>query len=129
MSATGKSKANKKKKAKSSKIKNVTTGWLSDVRYGKTVSVNFFRQNAWLMVLFISIVLALIGVKYKTRTKLAEIKNLEKELVVSQTDMLKEKASYMTLIRETEMLRLMNKNNLDLIFQEQPPYIIKLEND
>ena len=55
-----------------------------------------------------------------------EIKKLEKELVQSESDKLREKAAYMSLIREQEMMRLVRKNNLGLIFQEQPPYEISL---
>ena len=125
--AAAKSKNKREKKAGvSSKIKDTTTGWLIDMRYGKSVSVTFFRKNAWLLILFVAIVLALIGVKYKTRTKMAEVRKLEKELVVSQSNMLREKSAYMTLIRETEMLRLVEKNGLGLIFQEEPPYDISL---
>lgn len=101
-------------------------GVFSDLRYGKTVSVNFFKTNAWLLLAFIAIVLALMGMRYKTKTKMEEIKKLEKELVKAESDKLREKAAYMSLIRETEMMRLVRKNQLGLIFQEQPPYDITL---
>ena len=107
-------------------LKETAADWLSDIRYGQTVSVNFFRNNAWLLIAFISIVLALMGMRYKTKTKMEEIKKLEKELVQSESDKLREKAAYMSLIREQEMMRLVRKNNLGLIFQEQPPYEISL---
>ena len=122
-----KNKEKKNKTGLTSKLKDSTTNVLSDIRYGKTVSVSFFKKNAWLLILFVVIVLALIGVKYKTRTKMAEVRKLEKELVVSQSNLLREKSSYMTLIRETEMLRLVDKIGLDLIFQEEPPYDITLD--
>ena len=116
----------RKKGGIGSKVKETTADVFYDIRYGKTVSVTFFKSNAWLLILFVAIVLALIGIKYKTRTKMAEIKNLEKELAVSQSEMLREKSAYMTLIRETEMLRLVKKNGLGLMFQEQPPYHVEL---
>ena len=122
------SKKEKQKKGVGSAIKGTTAEWLSDIRYGQAVSVSFFKRNAWLLILFITVVIALIGVKYKTRTKMAEVKRLEMELVVSESNMLREKSAYMTLIRETEMLRLVKKNNLGLEFQEQPPYEITLAN-
>ena len=124
-----KTKARQKKSAKvgTTRFKEAATDWISDMRYGKTVSVNFFRNNAWLLVVFISIVLALMGVRYKTKTKMEQIKKLEKELVESESDKLRERAAYMSLIRETEMMRLVKENNLGLIFQEQPPYEITLE--
>ena len=127
--ASRKAKAKKAGKAGGAKIKEAAADWLNDMRYGKTVSVNFFKNNAWLLIIFISIVLALMGVRYKTKTKMEEIKKLEKELVESESSKLREKAAYMSLIRETEMMRLVKKNNLGLIFQEQPPYEIELVKD
>lgn len=124
MSTSSKSKKGSKKN--SSSFKETTADFLSDFRYGKTVSVNFFKANAWLLLIFIVVVIALMGMRYKTKTKMEEIKKLEKELVESESDKLREKAAYMSLIRETEMLRLVNENNLNLIFQEQPPYEITL---
>lgn len=117
----------KEKKGKNKEMLRGATGWLSDLRYGKTVSVNFFKANAWLLMVFIAIVLALMGMRYKTKTKMEEIKRLEKELVQSESDKLREKAAYMSLIRETEMNRLIRENHLNLVFQEQPPYEITLE--
>ena len=116
-------------KKKGESLKEATSNFLLDVRYGKTVSVNFFKNNAWLLIIFIAIVLALMGMRYKTKTKMEQIKKLEAELVQSESDKLREKASYMSLIRETEMLRLVKQNRLNLIFQEQPPYDIQLVKD
>lgn len=122
-----KNKKTGKKPATGSRFREMASDWWSDARYGKAVSVNFFKNNAWLLVIFITIVLALMGVRYKTKTKMEQIKKLEKELVESESDKLREKAAYMSLIRETEMMRLVRENNLGLVFQEQPPYEITLE--
>ena len=126
MSPKEKNKKNKKD-SKGSRVRETAANWLIDMRYGKTVSVNFFKNNAWLLITFLVIVLALMGMRYKTKTKMEEIKKLEKELVQSESDKLREKSAYMSLIRETEMMRLVRKNNLGLIFQEQPPYEITLQ--
>lgn len=119
----------KKEEARSARIKEAAADWFNDMRYGKTVSVNFFKTNAWLLIAFITIVLALMGVRYKTKTKMEEIRKLEKELERSESDKLREKAAYMSLIREIEMMRLVKQNNLGLIFQEQPPYEIELSEE
>lgn len=121
-----KEKTKKKKKAQKLNLEGATD-WLSDLRYGKSVSVNFFKSNIWLLTIFICIVLALMGMRYKTKTKMEQIKKLESELIQSESDKLREKSAYMSLIRETEMLRLVGENHLGLIFQEQPPYEIELE--
>lgn len=127
--ANKKNKNPEEKKAKSgigARLADGAADFFSDLRYGQSVSVNFFKANAWLLITFIVVVLALMGMRYKTKTKMEQIKKLEKELVQSESDKLREKAAYMSLIRETEMLRLVRENNLGLIFQEQPPYEITL---
>lgn len=110
----------KEKKEKSSKRNS--PGWVNEMRYGRTLSVDFFKQNAWLMVLIVVFLLALMGLRYKTKTKMAEIKKLNVELQRAESHKLQEKARYMSLIRETEMIKMVRERNLNLEFQEQPPY-------
>ena len=98
--------------------------WLSEIRYGRTISLDFFRQNVWLLLVILVSVIALIGMRYKTKTRLAEIKAKTVELQKAESAKLEEKAAYMTLIRETEMKRMVREKGLPLEFQEQPPYEI-----
>lgn len=111
-------------KNKQSKKKKEEKGWLSDARYGRALSIEFFKANAWLMILFVVAILALIGLRYKTRTKMGEIKQLTTELQRAESRKLREKALYMSLIRETEMVKMVKERNLNLEFQEQPPFEI-----
>lgn len=99
----------------------------SDLRYGRSVSAGFFRQNAWLLVAFLAAVLSLMGLRYKTKSKMAEIKTLTAELQRAQSSKLQEKAAYMSLIRETEMKRLVDQKGLGLQFREEPPYQLTYE--
>lgn len=104
-----------------------STAWLNSLRSGSAVSMDFFVHNAWLIILLLVSMLALIGLRYKTKTKMAEIKALTTELDRAQTAKLQEKSKYMSLIRETEMKRLVDERSLGLDFQEQPPYELQLE--
>lgn len=104
-----------------SKDKN-NYSWVKEMRYGRTISIEFFKSNAWLLVIIIAIVISLMGLRYKTKTKMVEIKNLTKELELAESDKLHEKAAYMSLIRESEMKRMVSDKGLPLEFQEQPPY-------
>ena len=56
-----------------------------------------------------------------------EIKALERELVRSESAKLQEKADYMSLIRESEMQRLVDRHGLGLTFPEQPPYTLSCD--
>ena len=97
-------------------------GWMSELRYGRSLSIDFFKANAWLMLLFVVAMLALIGLRYKTKTKMAEIKQLTVELQRAESHKLQEKSLYMSLIRESEMVKMVREKNLNLEFQEQPPF-------
>ncbi len=118
---------NKTRNKKPVKAGSHTPSWWVDVKYGRSLSVEFFKKNAWLLMIFVVTVLALIGLRYKTMTKMEEIKRLTTELQIAESSKLQEKAAYMSLIRETEMRRLVRENGLGLEFQEQPPYELVLE--
>ena len=76
-----------------------------------------------MLVILVSVI-ALIGLRYKTKTRMAEIRKLNTELERAESNKLQEKSNYMTLIRESEMKRLVKEKGLALEFQEQPPYEI-----
>lgn len=96
--------------------------WLNELRYGRSISVEFFKSNAWLLLIIVVAVIALMGLRYKTKTKMSEIKRLNIELTRAESEKLQEKSAYMSLIRETEMRRMVRERGLPLEFQEQPPY-------
>ena len=111
-----------KKKKNDKNKKNHNTGWVGELRYGRSVSLEFFKTHAWLMLIFVVAVISLMGLRYKTKTKMSEIKRLNIELQRVESEKLQEKAKYMSLIRETEMRRMVTEKGLDLSFQDQPPY-------
>lgn len=120
-----KEKKQKKKKEKNKKPSG--TGWMSELRYGRSVSLEFFKTHAWLMLIFVVAVISLMGLRYKTKMKMSEIKKLNIELQRAESEKLQEKARYMSLIRETEMRRMVAEKGLDLQFQDQPPYELRDE--
>lgn len=113
-------------KKKQASAKKNHTRWLNDLRYGQTLSIEFFSYNAWILVIILVAVLSLIGLRYKTKTKMSEIKTLTHKLELAESDKLREKAAYMSLVRETEMRRLVAEKHLGLVFQEQPPFEVEL---
>ena len=122
-----KGKATRRKDARVNEKKKHS--WLKNFYYGETISIEFFRNYAWFLVVFVVVVLALMGLRYDTKTKMKEIKVLTSELERAQSYKLQEKAAYMSIIRETEMKRLIEEKGLGLEFQELPPYILELERD
>ena len=124
---------NKEKKPPQKKgkknLKGVPQDLMNDMRYGRSLSLEFFRQNAWLLMLFVVAILALMGLRYKTKTKMEEIKQLTVELQRAQSSKLQEKAAYMSLIREAEMKKLVEEKGLGLQFQEFPPYELIIDRE
>lgn len=114
---------------KEKKGKGVSRELMNDMRYGRSLSLEFFRRNAWLLMIFVVAIIALMGLRYKTKTKMEEIKQLTVELQRAQSSKLQEKAAYMSLIREAEMKKLVDEKGLGLQFQEYPPYELELENN
>lgn len=131
MSALKKKDTNNKTKEPSAKkkkgLKGMPRDLMNDMRYGRSLSLEFFRQNAWLLMLFVVAILALMGLRYKTKTKMEEIKHLSVELQRAQSSKLQEKAAYMSLIRESEMKKMVDEKGLNLQFQEYPPYELILD--
>lgn len=130
MSAKLKKKNTEEKPEKSKKsLKGVPKDLMNDMRYGRSLSLEFFKQNAWILMLFVVAIIALMGLRYKTKTKMEEIKQLTVELQRAESSKLQEKAAYMSLIREAEMKKLVEEQGLGLQFQELPPYELIIEGE
>ena len=123
---TGNKKSGKGKRAKEAlgSGEAAVGSMIQDLRYGKSLSLEFFKHNAWLLLLMIVIILGLMGLRYKTKTKMEEIKKLKVELKRSESNMQHEKALYMTLIRDSELKRYVDEKGLNLTHPDQPPYVI-----
>lgn len=97
---------------------------VNTVTQGRGVPLEFFKKNAWLLIITMISVIGLIGMRYSTQSKMQEINRLNRELKRAESEKLMRKSEYMSLIRETEMRRLVAEQGLPLYFQEQPPYEI-----
>lgn len=116
--------AKKQRHKKSKSPKGKSPGVIRTLREGRPLSIELFRRHGWLILIAVVVVIALIGQRYTNQTKMEEIKKLNKELELQKSIQVNEKASYMSLIRENEMRRLLREKHLDLDYQEQPPYVI-----
>ena len=117
--------ANKKSKQDNDKKNNRHNfSWVEELRAGRSISIEFFKKNAWLLLLITVAVIAMIGLRYETKTKMSKIKSLPTELQRAESRKLQETSLYLAVIRETEMKRLVHEKGLALEFQEQPPYEI-----
>lgn len=117
----------KKKKGFGSSVSNMVKHNTEDLREGRAVSLEFFKRNAWMIIAIITALIAVMGLRYRTKTRMSEIKTLNRELQRAESEKLHEKAWYMTLIRETELTRLTTEKRLGLRYQEEPPVVIECE--
>ena len=117
----------KKKKGFGSAVTNTVKRNTEDLREGRAVSLEFFKQNAWMIIAIIAALIAVMGLRYRTKTRMSEIKVLSRQLERAESEKLHEKAWYMTLIRETELTRLTTEKKLGLRYQEEPPVVIECE--
>lgn len=117
----------KKKKGFGSSVTAMVKNNTEDLREGRAVSLEFFKRNAWMIIAIITALIAVMGLRYRTKTRMSEIKQLNRELQRAESEKLHEKAWYMTLIRETELTRLTTEKKLGLRYQEEPPVVIECD--
>lgn len=113
------------KKGLGKAVKETVRKGTDDLRYGQSVSLDFFKRNAWMLLAILTALISVMGLRYRTKTRMAEIKQLTIDLDRAESAKLHEKASYMTLIRETELTRLTSRRRLGLQYQEEPPVEIE----
>lgn len=117
----------KKKKGFGTSVTDMVRNNTEDLREGRAVSLEFFKRNAWMIIAIITALIGVMGLRYRTKTRMSEIKQLSRELERVESEKLHEKAWYMTLIRETELTRLTTEKKLGLRYQEEPPVVIECE--
>ena len=117
----------KKKRGFGASVSNTVKHNTDSLRSGRAISLEFFKRNAWLVIAILTVLIGVMGLRYRTKTRMSEIKQLNKELQRAESDKLHEKAWYMTLIRETELTRLTTEKHLGLRYQEEPPVVIECE--
>ncbi len=117
----------KKKKGFGASVTNTVKHNTDTLRSGRAISLEYFKRNAWMIIAILTALIGVMGLRYRTKTRMSEIKQLNKELQRAESDKLNEKAWYMTLIRETELTRLTTEKRLGLRYQEEPPVVIECE--
>lgn len=96
--------------------------FISDLFYGKFLSLDFFRTY-WLPI-FTGVVLLMVYItnKYNTQTKMEQIRQLNTELQIVQTECIRVRSAYMSRIRESSMQHMVDSLKLNLNIQDQPSF-------
>lgn len=90
--------------------------------HGRLLSIDFFRSH-WLAVL-IAVVMVMIYItnRYQCLTRMEQIRALEQELEIVETERIRVRSTYMSRIRESSMQEMVDTMHLNLKVQDQPPY-------
>lgn len=116
---------NRKKKGFGASVRSGIKKNTDGIRSGQAVSLEFFKRNAWMIIAILTALIGVMGLRYRTKARMTEIKQLNRELQRAESYKLQEKARYMTLIRETELTKLTSEKHLGLQYQEEPPVVIE----
>ena len=100
------------------------TSMVGDIINGRILSAEFYARYWGPVLLGIFLVLVYIGNRYVCLTQMEEIRRLEKQLQIEETERIRVRSAYMSRIRESEMHDLVVRMNLGLSVQDQPPYTI-----
>lgn len=105
---------------KSKKIKD--DNLLVKLINGRLLSSDFFARH-WKSVL-LAILMGLIYItnRYQCLTRMEEIRRLEQELEVVETERIRVRSTYMSRIRESSMQEMVDTMHLNLRIQDKPPY-------
>lgn len=116
--------------AKSNKAKKKKGGMANVFRgifLGSAVSLSFFGRNKFTFALVVGLFMVYITFKYECQTSMEKIAKLENRLAVVKSESVKQKSTYMSRTRESNMQLYIDSLNLPLKLQEKPPYKLTLE--
>lgn len=120
--------SNRKRNPMRGSLKNAPGKTLRSALTGDMLSSDFFKKH--LLKIFIGLVLVMvyISTKYECMTGMETIRTLENRLEVIKTEHIRERSHYMSRIRESSMSEIADSVRPGLAVQQQPPYILYLDN-
>ncbi len=96
-----------------------------DIIQGRFFSLDFFKRNAVYIIAIVIMALAYIANKFVCQSSMQEVITLKTELANAQTDLVNASAKYNSMIRESEMTKLMQEKHIGLAAPLDPPYELK----
>ena len=96
-----------------------------DIIQGRFFSLDFFKRNAVYIIALVVMALAYIANKFVCQSSMQEVLSLRTELANAQTDLVNSSATYNSMIRESEMTKLMRERHIDLCAPLEPPYELR----
>ena len=91
---------------------------------GRIIPVGVFKKYGSTVAIGVLLVIASMMSKNDCRLSIHKIKALNKELQNAQTNVVAASAEYNTLVRESNLIKMIDTLHLDLQAPEQPPFKI-----
>ena len=117
-------KENKSKKRKMFKSLNV---FAERALHGELLTLDLFLKHWIRIFLFVAMIIIFISSKYECQTCMEDIKTLNRDLEIIETECVRVKGEYMSRVRESYMAHLVDSMRLNLKVQEQPPFKLTYE--
>ncbi len=95
-----------------------------DIIQGRFFSLDFFKRNAVYIIALVVMALAYIANKFVCQSSMQEVMTLKTDLANAQTDLVNSSAEYNSMIRESELTKLMREKNLGLVAPHEPPFVL-----
>lgn len=116
-----------KNKTQDSDKKQKRDSFLFAALRGKLLSSDFLMRNAGNILLVVIMILVYITNRYECLTSMEEIRRLNRELEIVDTERVRVRSMYMSRIRESSMQQLVDTMHLNLKVQDRPPYKILIK--
>lgn len=116
-----------KDKSQDKEKKQKRDSFLFSAFRGKLLSSDMLIRNAGNILLVVIMILVYITNRYECLTSMEEIRRLNRELEIVETERVRVRSLYMSRIRESSMQQLVDTMHLNLKVQERPPYKIPLK--
>lgn len=96
-----------------------------DIIQGRFFSLDFFKRNAVYIIALVIMTLTYIANKFVCQSSMEEVIALKVDLANAETDLVNSSAKYNSMIRESEMVKLMREKRINLTAPKDPPYQLK----
>lgn len=99
-------------------------GFPRRVLHGDVVRSDFIIRHSAQIIVLLVLVMSYISTKYQNQTAMERVRKLEKELEVVRTEAVRNRAAYMSRIRQASMTALADSVCPGLSANVQPPYVL-----
>lgn len=111
----------------SDKVKKAPKKTMQTVLGGALMNSDFFYKHKLKIFLLLTVIMFFISTKYQCQTGMETIRKLEKKVNIVRAETIREKAMYMSRVRESSIAVIVDTVRPGLQIQPQPTYTLSQE--